>query len=134
MSYASEAAAIRTRFNTEWASATPIAWPNVTFTPPSGEPWVRLSILPAGADQTTMGNVGSATFWYDGTVNVQVFTPANEGDGEARTLAEQVCAIFRSVEAGGIIYDTPYTTPIGNDGSGWFGINVWAPYRRETTH
>lgn len=134
MSYATEANAIRSRFSAAWGTTTPVAWPNVSFTPPSGEPWVRLEILPAGSDQETMGAPGAATFWYDGLVSVQVFTPSNEGDGEARTLAEQVCAIFRSVQAAGIIYDTPWITTSGNDGAGWYQLTTWCPYRRETTH
>lgn len=143
MSYATEAAAIRTRFNTEWKAAqgftdaeilTRVKWPNKTFTPPNGLSWVALEILPAGADQTTMGGPGTATFWYDGLIAGQVFVPDNAGDGAARTLAEQFCVIFRSVEAGGIIYDEPYTNTAGSTGNGWYQVNVWAPYRRKTTH
>jgi hypothetical protein len=135
VSYATEAAAIRSRFNTEWGATTSVAWPNVAFTPTTGTPWVRLTILPADAAQTTMGTNGGGVFEYTGLVNVQVFVPENEGDGEARTLAEQVCGIFRGVTAGGITYvgptgEGPYTQTVGNDGAGWFQINVWVPYRR----
>lgn len=130
MSYDAEATAIRSRFNTLWANTTPVAWPNVSFTPPDGEAWVRIGIQPSGADLTTMGG----RVWYDGAAMVQVFVPANTGDGEARALAEQVCGIFRNVEADGIIYDTPYTTTGGTNDSGWFQVNVWAPYRRKTDH
>jgi hypothetical protein len=143
LSYATEANAIRTRFNIAWASTTPVAWPNKKFDPskvngdpkgadsPTQYPWVRFEILPSDAEQETMGTATTAHFLYDGMVTVQVFVPGNEGDGEARTLAEQACAIFRSVEAGGIIYDTPWITAPGNTDSGWYQLNVWAPYRRE---
>lgn len=133
MSYATEATAIRTRFYAQWGSTTSVAKPNVDFTPPDEESWVRLEIEPSGADQTTMGDAASATYWYDGTVTVQVFTPKNTGDNAARTLAEQVCAIFRNVEADGIIYDTPYTTTAGMTDNGYYQLNVWAPYRRKST-
>lgn len=130
MTYQAEANAIRGRFNTQWASTTPIAWPNVSFTPPVGEPWVRLSILSAGSDQIEVAPTGSRTFRHDGTVAVQVFVPSNEGDGEARTLAEQVAAIFRGVTASGVTYLSPYVTEIGTE-NGWYGLTVWCPYYRD---
>lgn len=132
MSFATEANAIRSRFNTQWAGATAIAWPNVSFTPTTGTPWVRLSILPSGADQTEIGDLRN--FRHDGSVLVEIFTPENEGDGEARTLAEQAAAIFRGVTAGGIVYGAPYTTTNGNDGAGWFSVSVWCPYYRDTLY
>jgi hypothetical protein len=134
MSFATEAATIRSRFNTEWASTTPIAWPNVSFTPPSGEPWVRLEILPSGADQTTLGASGNRTFRHDGLVTVQVFVPGNEGDGEARTLAEQAAAVFRGVTVSGIRFGAPYTTTIGTDDAGWYGVVAWCPYTRDSLY
>ena len=143
MSYATEASTIRARFYSQWKTAqsfsdaqmlTRVAWPNKSFDPPDGLSWVRLEVLPGGAQQTTMGSATTATFEYDGTISVQVFVPMNTGDGTARTLAEQVCAIFRSVEASGIIYDDPYVTTAGETGNGWYQLNVWAPYRRETVH
>lgn len=134
MSYATEANAIRSRFNAEWGVTTPIAWPNVNFTPPSGEPWVRLEILPSGADQITIGASGGRTFRHDGMVTVQVFVPSNEGDGEARTLAEQAAVIFRGVTVGTIRFLAPYTTTGGNDGAGWYQVNVWCPYTRDTLY
>lgn len=138
MTYQAEANAIRSRFNTEWGSTTPIAWPNKTFDPLKTEagvardpnPWVRLSILSAGSDQIEIAPTGSRTFRHDGTVAVQVFVPSNEGDGEARTLAEQVAAIFRGVTASGVTYLSPYVTEIGTE-NGWYGLTVWCPYYRD---
>ena len=136
MSYDTEADAIRARFNTSWGATTPIAWPNVNFTPPAGEPWVRLTIR---SDEAFSASLPAPTIRHrhTGMVVVQVFTPDNEGDAEARTLADQVCAIFRDVTAGGITYrgvdgSSPYVTEVGPDGSGWYQLNVWVPYYRDS--
>ena len=130
MSYKDEANAIRSRFYSEWDETTEIAWPNKNFDPPDKQPWVRLEIEPAGADRVTMGGKVE----YDGTVSVQVFVPQDQGDGEARDLAEQVCGIYRDAEIGEITFGTPHVTTGGLDGRGWYMLNVWCPYMRETTH
>lgn len=140
MSYAAEANAIRSRFSAEWGATTPIAWPNKKFDPLKTDagvardpaPWVRFSILPADADQTTIGAAGGRTFRHDGTVTVQVFVPDNEGDGEARTLAELAAAIFRGITVSGIRFGAPYVTAPGNDGAGWYQLTAWCPYSRDT--
>lgn len=134
MSFATEANAIRSRFSTEWGATTSIAWPNVAFTPTTGTAWVRLSILPSGADQAEIGVAGSRTFRHDGTVLIEVFVPENSGDGQARTYAEQAAAIFRGVTAGGVRYGAPHTVTNGNDGAGWFVVSVWCPYMRDTRY
>lgn len=140
MSVATHAAAIRSRFNTEWGATTPVAWPNAAFTPPNPpNPWVRLTILPATAGQRTLAPVGSRTFRAGGLIVVQVFTPENEGDGENQTLCEQVAAIFRGVTASGIRYagpngESPRIRSIGNDGAGWYQQNVEIPFSADSLH
>lgn len=132
MSYADEAAAIRSRFNTEWAAATPVAMPNVAFTPPNDASWVRLTILTAGAEEAALSSGGTQRYRHDGTISVQVFVPANSGDGVARTLAEQACAIFRGETFSGVRCGAPFVTEAGNDGNGWYSLVVWVPYFRDS--
>lgn len=134
MSYATEGTAIRSRFNTAWGATTPIAWPNVNFTPPSGEPWVRFSVKTSDADEIGMNSGGTRRYRHEGMVAIQVFTPSNEGPGEALTLAEQVCAIFRGVVADGIRYGAPYVTEAGIDSAGWYQVNAWCPFYRDSLY
>lgn len=132
MSNATEAAAIRSRFSTEWSDTTPIAWPNVSYTPTPGTAWVRLTILPADASQVELGAVGSRRFRHAGVIVVQVFVPENTGDGTVQTLAAQAAAVFRGVTVGEIRYGAPRVRTVGNDGAGWYQVNVECPYSRDT--
>lgn len=131
MSYADEGTAILQRFYTEWAGTTGIAVPNKEFEPTADEPWVRVSILGADAALVSSGNTGDRRYRHTGLVSVQVFVPKNTGDGVARTLAEQACAVFRGVTADDVVYGAPYVTPGGTDGN-WYQLNVWAPFRRDS--
>lgn len=140
MGYDTEAAAIRARFYAEWGNTTPIAWPNVSFTPPASPkaPWVRLTILPADARQASAAVPGQRTLRSVGQIIVQVFVPEGGGDGQAEALAEQACAIFRGVRADGIRYqglrgEAPRARTIGNDGRGWYQVNAEIPYQRDST-
>jgi hypothetical protein len=132
------AAAIRSRFNTQWAGATTIAWDNVAFTPPTGTPWVRVSIRPSDAYQASIGTTGARTFRDEGLIFIGVFVPENEGEGEAWTLAESAADIFRGVTAAGVVYsgpagDAPRVEVLGPDGSGWFQVQVRVYYRADQT-
>lgn len=133
MSYADEARAIRDRFRVQWAARTPIAPPNVTYAPPSDKkPWVRLSILPGGANEAGFSFGDKRRYRHDGLISVQVFTPDNSGDGVAMELAEAACGIFRSETFSGVRCLTPYISGAGPDGVGWYMVNVWCPYTRDT--
>jgi hypothetical protein len=133
--YATEAATILGRLKTEWDDTTPIAWPNVDFTPPATA-WIRPTLLASDAARREMGATGTRTFRHHGLLLVQVFTPEGSGDGSARTYAEQVCGIFRGVQAGGITYEgptgeAPTARGDGRDGNGWYMWTVTVPYTRD---
>lgn len=142
MSFATHAAAIRSRFNTQWASTTPIAWPNASYTPTPGTAWVRLTILPATAKHQGLAVGSSATgsrrYREGGLIVIQVFTPENTGDGANQTLCESVAAIFRGVTADGIRYsgpgaESPRVRSVGNDGAGWYQQNVEVSWSADST-
>lgn len=135
MSYETEAAAVRTRLNANW-SATPIAWPNMAFTPPAGAAWIRPTILPADARQVTMGTPGTRTYRHAGLLIIQVFIPKGTGDDEALELADSLCTLFRGVAEGGVRYgsergEAPRVAVVGDDGKGWYQVNVHVPFMRD---
>lgn len=146
---AAVSAAIRTRFAAEWASRTPVSWPNKSFDPskvggdPNGAaaspyPWVRLTILPATAGVVSSGGAGGRRFRESGLIVVQVFVPENTGDGVAEVLASAACDVFRAVEADGVRYagpfgEAPRTRTIGNAG-GYYQINAECPFTADSLH
>lgn len=136
--YDDEAAAILGRLNTQWASTTPIAWPNRPFTPPAGA-WIRPTLRAADAARKEIGVAGSRTFRHYGLLLIQVFAPEGTGDGVARGHAETLCGIFRAVSAGGITYEgptgeAPTARDDGVDGNGWYMWTVTVPYTRDSLY
>lgn len=136
--FAAAATAIRTRFVEAFhdrAPDVPIAFDNVaglytvggeTQDEPGGEPWVRLSLRGAGAQQVALGH--RRTFRHSGAVLVQIFIPAGAGEGRAQEIAEAVAAALRGVTVSGVRLAA--TTPpewVGPDGA-WAQWSVRTQY------
>jgi len=122
---------------------TPIAWPNVNFTPPSG-PWVRFNVLDGEGAWRSIGSPGSNIAGYVGVVVIQIFVPLLSGESTARDYADAAAAIFQGQVINGIfsgwtsrrssgIRFSPATAQILNTSlaDGWHQINVSIPFRRD---
>jgi len=130
MTYAVAHAAIRARFETQWAAATPVQYPNVKFSIPETS-WVRLNIAQAASDWVGMGDPGNNPERNFGQVTVQIFTESGAGEGAALAYADTVRGVFRSWRdaASGVRFEVPpYARQIGIDGK-WYQINVVAPFK-----
>lgn len=138
-SYDKIRAALAGYFSANWDD-TAIAWPNVTFTPTAGMPWVRFTILLAGADRELItGSADTGELIY-GSIVVQVFAPVGTGDGAAMALVDSVKALFKEkkivVNAGKdpLFTFVPRVNVVGNDpliGDSrvlWFQVNVETPF------
>ena len=114
-----------------YEAKTPIAWPNVNFTPPSG-PWVRFNVLDGEGAWRRIGSPGSNIAGYVGVVVIQIFVPLLSGESTARDLADDAAAIFQGQVIGGIRF-SPATAQILNTSlaDGWHQINVSIPFRRD---
>lgn len=129
MTESTDAIAIETRFNTEFAAvrpSVPIAYDNVDFDPATSaanDPFVKLTILPAS--QALAGMAGR--YRCTGIVIVQVFTPRGEGTGEAYAIVSDIVEIFRGVRADGVLYRDPRFFRVG-ESDRYFQVNVQIPY------
>ena len=114
-----------------YEAKTPIAWPNVNFTPPSG-PWVRFNVLDGEGAWRSIGSPGSNIAGYVGVVVIQIFVPLLSGESTARDYADAAAAIFQGQVIGGIRF-SPATAQILNTSlaDGWHQINVSIPFRRD---
>jgi hypothetical protein len=143
------AGAIEAMFQTGWASATPIEWPNVRFTPTEGTPYVSVTVAEAPRSLTASLSPPPLTRYF-GEVIVRVYTPEDRtgtgdtsGPGQARQLAGNAAALFRTSlgqgkqieegESGQITFRTPSFVPIGTE-HGWYQIQVVVPYLRNAYH
>lgn len=128
--------AIRDRFNTQWASATEIAWPNKEFDDRvlnTLDEWVRFRIDEAGAGWASMGDPGNNINRTLGQVTCSVFVKPDIGDKRALELADLIVAAFIGWEDATTrvrFRIPPYVRPVGNDRN-WYQINVIAPFERD---
>ena len=89
MSFADERAEIQNHLEVNWLD-TPVAWQNITFTPPNNSEWIRLNILNGSTEYRAMPLLKR----YNGIINVQIFVPIKTGTSIARDYADKISDIF----------------------------------------
>lgn len=130
--------AIYKRFIDAWAAiprTEPVTLDNESFRQPSpSSSWIRVSIRHRGAEQETMGPVGSRKFARTGVVFVQVFTPADTGTALSDLLIGLSRDIFEGVSIVGttIRFNGVSTREVGPDGK-WYSALVEAPFEYDET-
>ncbi len=122
-------AALDTRM-AAFTPATPIAWPNVSFTPGTAS---RLQVyhLPARASRRSIGLNGQNA--YPGVYQVTVSTPDGGGGGAAYELADLVANWFPigSVYGGVRIVSVSCSPALSSPG--WFSVPVSITYELITS-
>jgi hypothetical protein len=133
MSYLAAHNAIRSRFNSQWAGATAVAYDNAAFkVPVTDTAWVRLTILDAESMQASMG--ASNNFYrHPGLIVVDIFTPTGVGDSVALGYVDSVVAIFRSwTDSGsGVRVYSPEVQQIGAEDK-WYHTKVQFYFERDS--
>jgi hypothetical protein len=119
--YAGARDAIRSRFETQWASRTPVAFVNerpVATFDGVNEPvsWVLFEIVNAGTHVETIGAAGNNAIVYSGMIKAHVFAPIALGTTDAYGLALAASEIFRNAR----FYDAVTA-----------GCFVWSGYRMD---
>lgn len=74
------------------ASSTPIASPNVDYTPVVGTSFIRSTLLPAQTLQASIGIDG--TNRYQGVYQVDVFSPQGTGPAAGIALVDEIIELF----------------------------------------
>ena len=128
MKFGAAEAAIRGYFNTGWGSTTPIAWPDLTFTPPNAT-WVRFSMKNDDGFQASMGDPGNNRHRRIGTVFIQVFQPQGQASTDARAKADKAADIFLANTLTGVLFKNVNARDIGPDGNGFYQWNVTANFQ-----
>lgn len=110
------------RLTNNWVD-TPIAFENAPFEVPRGTPWIRAQLNPVLTENAALGGLAKrdyASFW------IQIFTPLNEGYGQAYDYAAKLSKMFSNITVGGVTFYAAETFRIGDDGSGWFQVQIRA--------
>jgi len=125
MSFADERKSIENRFSTEW-TATPIAFDNVPFDPPSNADWVRLSIQNGESGYRSL----DGGLRHSGIISVQIFIPINNATKTSRIYADLVSDIFSDQTFDDIVTEVSSISIIDDDAA-WLQTNVTTPYYRD---
>lgn len=131
MNFNEAEAEIRKFFDTAWADLTPVAWPDSRYDPPSNDQtWVRFNCRENDGFQSSIGSPGSNRFRHFGIVTIQIFQPQGQGSVDAREKATAALAVFMGQETtNGIHFYNVQAAQVGNDGNGFYQINVLASFR-----
>lgn len=126
---------IRKFFDAAWTAAfaspntPPIAWPDIEFTIPENKTWVRFNCQENGGQQVGMGDPGNNRFRRFGIVTIQVFQPRGQGSKDARTKAAAARDLFTGAQTtGGVTFQDVSARQVGDDGHGFYQVNVFAPF------
>jgi hypothetical protein len=121
------------RFATLWGTTSAITFDNEAFTPPAGQPWVRVSVRHSGSTLEAIGGSGFGgmnTFQRIGRCVIQVFVPIDAGTRQADTLAQAARAIFEgtTLSSNAIRFTNVVLREIGPDDA-WYQINLEATFQ-----
>ena len=100
--------------------STPIAWDNVSFSPPSSGGWIRPTLLPVATKNASLG----LSKRYSGIFWIQVFAPLLSGSKLAYEIAEELEVLFSNKQFDEVVCYASEITRTGNEGKGWFQLNV----------
>jgi len=106
---------------TNWSDTT-IAYDNVKFDIPTSA-WIRCFLRPVSTENSSIGGLSKrnyASFW------IQIFTPLNSGTGLAYDYAEKLEVLFSNITLNGIVFYAAETIRVGDEGNGWYQLNVRA--------
>lgn len=129
MNYEAACKQIIKYFAQQWNGLTKVAWPDVGFKPPNNETWARFTIKNFDGYQASMGSPGSNRFRRKGLITIQIFQKEGTAGLDALAKADIAVNIFLGVENSGIRYYDVQMNEIGNDGAGWYQINVLAYFQ-----
>lgn len=137
MSFSAELTTISGVFKAGFEATHPtikIAWPNAPFDKPvPNEPWVRFALLNGDAFQASMGAPGANTYRHVGVIDISIYVPEKWGEAPARSYADEIAAIFRNYNSGGIRCRAPRLRVLGNSiDEAWYRITVSIPFERDS--
>lgn len=132
MSFADERQAVEKRLSDNWTT-TSIAFENVPFSEPANGRYLSVHVLTGQGTQQDIST--SPRHRYEGLIQVRVVVPANEGTELAKTYADTISALFRSVSfsagsSGTILCRTPSIQSLGIQ-DGQFTVVISVPYQRD---
>jgi len=127
MSSPAEAAdAVETALDLAWNDATPIAWGNAPFTPPTTGSWLKVDWLWGNGTVTTKSSGGLNS--VVGVLQLAIFSPKNKGDVDGDAYSDVVRAIFNRVRMDEVWFGAA-SGPVKLEEESWRQTVVSVPFR-----
>lgn len=102
-------------------------------TPPGGGPFVQVSYHVANGEQLTVGAPGANIYRETGAFRLEVNARRGKGVQQGLAWADELAALFRGKEFGGIQTFAPSSPSIDdrNDAGNYFKLSVAVPYQAD---
>lgn len=117
-----------------WGSTTPLQTPNIAYEPQQGTTWARVAVVEAPSRRSLLTGERTTGHEHFGEVYLQLFFPSGRGEYYASDLPGAAAAILNEarIDVAGntapIVTETASVRTIGDDGYGWYQVNVSAPF------
>lgn len=134
--YANISSCIRTHFDTQWTAlgnGIPhyFAGQAVDLDQLANRTWVRMSVNFGESQQVAMGGgLTGKRVRTAGIAAVQIFKPAEEGQGELFRLADSIASIWQVSTIESIVYRATSVQTIQMDGP-WVMLPVFTPFQAD---
>lgn len=102
------------------------------FSPPTLNPWARVSVLHVESEQETLGPSGSRRFLRPGSAIVKLYGRKDRGRRELDLLAQSSRAVFEGTSFSGLNF-MGATAREGQDEGEWLVAVIEAPFFYEET-
>ena len=103
MSFNAALQAVESHLAANW-TATPIAYENVDFTPPTGN-WIKVMLITEKSELLGLG--ATRLRRHTGRILLYCFVPVGDGAQAAMTLADSAIAVFDGANLAGFTLRTP---------------------------
>jgi hypothetical protein len=110
----------------------PTEYPNEEFTRPNSL-WARFTVIEGEEQQLDIGSE-LKTFRTPGLLIVQLFAPLNSGSIGILSQADVIADAFRNWGGPTLTCRAATVKEIGNDGYGYYQVNVTVPFHIDELH
>lgn len=124
---------LRTRYKNGW-TPVPTEYPNESFKKPvPAVIWARFNV---DVFRENALDIGADTKYFrtNGEVVIQLFAPLDQGCVDILVKADTLASVFRNWTGTTVTCREASVRNIGNDGNGWYQVNVIIPYQMDAIH
>lgn len=131
--YTQAIVAIEKYFADNWGETSLVIWgSDDAQQPANAESWVRFNVQHEDGGQASMGSPDANLYRQQGSIIIQIFQQQGQFGVEARTFASNIIDLYHGTTNSGIRYENARINEVGNDGNGWYQINVIVRFEYDT--